>query len=151
EIARHTMTRNFRHIHPEEARITLIEGGPRLLPSFSEELSEQARIDLQELGVEVVLDQRAMAMNDAGVQLQNQFVSAKTILWAAGVRGTPVLETLHVPLDTQGRLLVEKDLSLAQFPNVFAVGDIAAFKQDDNWLPGVAQVALQQGRMAAKN
>jgi NADH dehydrogenase len=151
EIAKRTMTRNFRHFDPKSARVILVEGSDRLLASYPIELSEQAREDLEELGCEVRLGVRAKAIDENGLELEGERIHARTVLWAAGVRGVPIAGTLGVKLDRSGRIPVNPDLTVTDKPGVFAIGDIAAFKDGDSMLPGVAQVAMQQGRCAAKN
>ena len=152
EIARKTMTRNFRHFDPRSARVVLVEGGDRLLASYPPELSERARADLEELGVEVRLGARAKDIDAGGVTLEDERVEACTVLWAAGVGGVPVARTLGVPLDRMGRVPVRPDLRPDGLERVFVIGDLASCAGEDGKpLPGVAQVALQQGRHAARS
>ncbi len=151
EIARRTMTRNFRSFDPGSARVILLEGGSRLLPAFPTELSERVRADLEELGVEVRLGVRAQEVDAEGVRIDGERVRARTTLWAAGVQGVPLVKTLGVELDRQGRVPVTRHLRVKGVDGVFAIGDIAAFEQDGEPLPGVAQVALQQGECVAEN
>jgi len=151
EIATRTMMRNFRHFDPSEAKVHLLEGGPRLLPGFPESLSAQAKEDLEGLGVLVSLDTPAKDIDANGVLVADQRIEARTVLWAAGVGGPPLVRTLGVPLARGNRLPVEGTLQVVGLKNVFAVGDIASFEQDGALLPGVAQVAMQGGKLAAKN
>jgi NADH dehydrogenase len=151
EIARRTMAADFRNFNPRDARVVLLEGGPRLLPAFPPELSEQTRHDLQEIGVEVQLNARAQRIDEQGVLTANEMIEAKNVLWAAGVRGVPLANSLDVPQDRAGRIWIRPDLTVEGAPGVFVIGDAAAFPVEGGILPGVAQVAIQQGRHAARN
>jgi NADH:ubiquinone reductase (H+-translocating) len=151
EIARRTMADDFRRFKSSEARVVLLEGGARLLPGFPPELSEQARHDLQDIGVEVQLHALARQIDERGVQIENEFIPCHTVLWAAGVRAVPLAATLGAKQDRAGRIFVKPDLTVDNAPGVFVVGDAAAFPVEGGILPGVAQVALQQGRHTARN
>ncbi|MCU0656943.1 MAG: NAD(P)/FAD-dependent oxidoreductase [Polyangiaceae bacterium] len=151
EIARRTMAADFRNFNPRDARVVLLEGGPRLLPAFPPELSEQTRHDLQEIGVEVQLNARAQRIDEQGVLTANEMIEARNVLWAAGVRGVPLANSLGVPQDRAGRIWIRPDLTVEGAPGVFVIGDAAAFPVEGGILPGVAQVAIQQGRHAARN
>lgn len=151
EIARRTMADDFRHFKSSEARVVLLEGGARLLPGFPPELSEQARHDLQDIGVEVQLHALAKQIDERGVKIENEFIPCRTVLWAAGVRAVPLAATLGAKQDRAGRIFVKPDLTVDKAPGVFVVGDAAAFPVEGGILPGVAQVALQQGRHTARN
>jgi NADH dehydrogenase len=151
EIARRTMASDFRNFNPKDARVVLLEGGARLLPAFPPELSEQARHDLQEIGVEVQLNARAQRIDARGVLTENEMIEAGNVLWAAGVRGVPLADTLGARQDRAGRVFVRPDLTVEGAPGVFVIGDAAAFPVEEGILPGVAQVAIQQGRHAARN
>jgi NADH dehydrogenase len=152
EISRRTMTHDFRHFNPQEARVILLEGGDRLLPAFPQAISDRALADLKELGVEVRLNTRASKIDEHGVLLGTKRIRSRTVLWAAGVRGVPVLASLGVKLDRAGRVPVQPDLLVEGLDGVFVIGDAAAFATGEKQtLPGVAQVALQQGDHAARN
>ena len=151
EIARHTLRGNFRHVRPESARILLVEGGPHVLAAFPDKLREAAHRSLEKLGVEVRTGTVVTAIDDEGVIAGGERIPAQTILWAAGVAASPLARTLGVPLDRAGRVAVEPALNIAGHPEVFVVGDLCAFVQDGKPLPGVAQVAKQEGMHAAKN
>jgi len=151
EIARHTMAKNFRRCDPADARVVLIDAADRILPSFSEELSHKAQKQLQALGVEVRVQATVTAIDDKGVELAGDRIDARTVLWAAGVAGSPIAKSLGVPLDRAGRVVVDSDLSVPGHSEVFVVGDLAAVKQGESWVPGVAPAAIQQGRHAAAN
>jgi NADH:ubiquinone reductase (H+-translocating) len=151
EIARRTMIRNFRNFDPTEARVVLLEGGERLLAAFPEHLSERAKSDLTKLGVEVRLGARATTIDERGVVLGDERIEGRTVLWGAGVRGVPVAASLGVKVDRAGRVPVRPDLTVEGLPGVFVIGDAASFIEEGQPLPGVAQVALQGGRQAARN
>ena len=125
--------------------------GPRLLPSFPEPLSDRARRDLERLGVEVRLGSIVTGVSDRGVNIGDEFIPARTVFWAAGNAASPLARSLGVPLDRAGRVPVERDLSVPGHPEVFAVGDMAAFTHDGQVVPGVAPAANQMGRLAAHN
>ncbi len=158
EIARHVMVEDFRVIDPREARVLLLEAGPRILAAFPEELSTKARASLERLGVEVRTGAAVTLLEEGSVFLGNEFIATATVLWAAGVAASSLARSLNVPLDRAGRVVVERDLTVPGHREVFVIGDLAAFlHQTDNEnppgkpLPGVAPVAIQQGRHAAKN
>jgi NADH dehydrogenase len=151
EIARHTLHGNFRHIRPESARILLIEGGPSVLPTFPEALRTKARASLVKLGVEVRTGAVVTGIDNDGVTAAGEHIAAQTILWAAGVAASPLAQSLGVPIDRTGRVAPQPTLNLPEHPEVFVAGDICAFVQDGKPLPGVAQVAKQEGAHAAKN
>jgi NADH:ubiquinone reductase (H+-translocating) len=152
EISRHVLASDFRSIDPRDARILLVEAGPRILPSFPERLSAVAARDLRRLGVEV---RTAAAVTEVGrgfVELAGERLEAETVLWNAGVTTSPLVRSLGAPSDRAGRVLVEPDLSILGHAEVFVIGDAAAFlHQTGRPLPGVAQPAIQQGRCAARN
>jgi NADH dehydrogenase len=151
EIARQTLRKDFRSIHPESARIVLLEGGPHLLPAFSPPLRDAARRSLQRLGVDVRTGSIVTMIDEEGVKIGGERIAAQTVLWAAGVAASPIAASLHVPLDRAGRVLAEPTLAVPGHPDVFVAGDICALQQDGAWLPGVAQVAKQGGAHAARN
>ena len=152
EIARQTMIRDFRSFNPSSARVILIEGRDRVLPSYPPELSDKANRQLVSLGVEVVTRAQVTNVTDREVAIGDQRIPTRTVLWAAGVQASPLAKTLGVPLDRQGRVLVEADLSVPGHREVFVVGDLAAVKQSDgSFVPGVAQGGIQGGEHAARN
>ena len=150
EIAQKTMFKNFRRIKPEESKIFLIEAAPRILQTFPEKLSEHAKEGLEKLGVTVITGKRVTNITEEGVQVEETFYPCKNIVWAAGNQASPLLKTLDVPLDRQGRVTVEPDLSIPGSPEIFVIGDAAsATGKDGKPLPGVAPVAIQEGRYVA--
>ena len=150
EISRHTLARDFRHIDPSRTRVILIEAGSRILAGFDEELSRKAARDLEALGVQVWTGTRVTAISGNSVSLGSEVIRARTILWAAGVAPNALSSLLGVPLDRAGRVQVQADLSLPGFPSVFVIGDqAAALGIDGSPLPGLAPVAMQQGRYVA--
>jgi NADH:quinone reductase (non-electrogenic) len=153
EIARYTMARDFRMIDPTQARIILLEAGPRILATFPQELSERAGRDLAHLGVEVRTNTPVTNIEPGVVCCANERIATHTPLWSAGVRASPLARTLGVPLDRAGRVFVEPDLTIKGHPQVFVIGDLATLVDDRTKrpLPGVATVAIQQGRAAADN
>jgi NADH dehydrogenase len=150
EISREVLVSDFRAIDPREARILVLEAGPRFLPSFPADLARRAQEALSPLGVEVRTGCAVTEVGEGFVEAGGERIDAATILWAAGVRASPLAATLGVPLDRAGRVLVEPDLSIPGDPRIFAIGDVAAFlHQTGAPLPGVAPVAIQQGRHVA--
>lgn len=151
EISRHTLARDFRRINPMLARVVLIEAAPRILAGFSDRSSSRAMRDLESLGVQVWTHSHVSQIDGDGVEVGEERIRAKTILWAAGIRGPDLNTTLGVELDRQGRALVNPDLSLPDYPEVFVAGDQAHLAgSDGNPLPGIAPVAIQQGHYLAK-
>jgi NADH dehydrogenase len=146
ELARKSITRDFRAITPGSARIILVEAGPRLLPVFPESLSAEAKRALEAMGVEVRVGVAVTDIDQGKVTFGSETIATDTILWAAGVRASPSGEWLKVKTDRAGRVLVNTDFSVEGAPNVFVIGDTAAFKgPDGQLLPGVAPVAKQAG------
>jgi NADH:ubiquinone reductase (H+-translocating) len=151
EICRHALTHEFRSIDPARTHILLIEGGPRVLPAYAEDLSRSAQEQLNRLGVEVRTSAIVTQIEPGAVFTGNTRLPATVILWAAGVAASPLGKSLGAPIDRAGRVLVQPDLSLSGHPEVFVIGDLAALKDEKGkMLPGVAPVAIQQGRYLAK-
>lgn len=151
EIARHTLRNEFRHIDPASARVRLVEAGPRVLSSFPDVLSLKARRQLEKLGVEVLTGTPVSDIDSQGFKLGEQFIPARTVVWAAGVAASPLARTLDVPLDRAGRVPVQPDLTLPGHPELFVAGDLAALSQADGKpVPGVAPAAKQMGKYAAE-
>jgi NADH:ubiquinone reductase (H+-translocating) len=159
EIARQTLKNDFRSIHPQDAQITLLDGGPRLLASFPEDLAQKAERSLAKLGVQTKMGARVEVVDRDGVVLQvngsTQRLSTKTVIWAGGVTGAPLGKTLAqrtgAETDHGGRIKVGPDLTVANFPDIYVIGDLAlSLDEHGKPLAGVAQVAMQQGTYAAR-
>ncbi|HZR79755.1 MAG TPA: NAD(P)/FAD-dependent oxidoreductase [Candidatus Binatia bacterium] len=151
EIAFHTMPRDFRRLDPRQAQVILVEGGERVLAAYSPKSSESAARQLAKLGVVVRTRALVTAMDAESVTIGSERIVARTKLWAAGVRASPLARSLGVALDRGGRVRVAPDLSLPGHPEVFVVGDLCAIECDGKPVPGVAPAAMQQGRHAAEN
>ncbi|MFO0891032.1 MAG: NAD(P)/FAD-dependent oxidoreductase [Isosphaeraceae bacterium] len=151
DVARITLAKDFRHIDPTTARVILVEGSPRVLPPYPEELSESAKRQLEALGVEVRPATRVTGIDAGGVWIGDERIAARTVLWAAGVAASPLGRSLGVPLDRAGRVQVEPDLTVPGHPEVYVIGDLAHLEQDGKPVPGVAPAATQMGRHAARN
>ncbi len=151
EIAYHTMLKNFRRIDTTKTKIYLIEGAPHILAAYPESLSSKAKKYLEHFGVQVITGKRVTHVDANGVQIEGQLIPAENIVWAAGNQASPVLSTLNVPLDRQGRVMVGADLTIPEHPEIFVLGDAAcAMDKNGKPLPGLAPVAVQQGRFAAQ-
>lgn len=152
EIGKHTMTRDFPNLSPDEVRILLIEAADRILPTFPPQLSLYATHALEKLGVEVRTSCRVTDVTETAIVLNTgERIPSRTVIWAAGNRAPDFLKTLGVPRDQSGRVIVEQDCSVPGYPNIFVIGDAACFR-DPRWgeLPGIAPVALQQARFVAR-
>ncbi len=150
EITRYTLSNDFRKIDPSAARVILVEAGPRILATFHEELGKRAKRDLENLGVQIWTNCRVSEVNADGVNIGAEWLEAKTVIWAAGVKPSPLNTQLGAPTDRQGRVHVSGDCSLLNARNIFVIGDQAHFEdQNGQPLPGLAPVALQQGRFVA--
>jgi NADH dehydrogenase len=151
EICRHALAPDFRSTDPRRTHIHLIEGGPHVLPAYPEDLSRSALEQLQRLGVEVLTSTMVTKIEPGVIYMGGTPMKAAVILWAAGVAASPLGKKLGVPIDRAGRVLVAPDLSIPNHPEVFVIGDLAAL--NDEWgklLPGVAPVAILEGRYVAK-
>jgi NADH:ubiquinone reductase (H+-translocating) len=151
EICHHAMTHEFRSIDPAGTHILLIEGGPRVLPTYPEDLSRSAEGQLHRLGVQVRTSTMVTRIEPGAVYAGEARMPASVVIWAAGVAASPLGKKLGATLDRAGRVLVGPDLSVANHPEVFVIGDLASLKDDHGrMLPGVAPVAIQQGQFVAK-
>ncbi|MDH5542781.1 MAG: NAD(P)/FAD-dependent oxidoreductase [Nitrospinota bacterium] len=151
EIANHTMIRNFKRIDPTRTKIYLVEAAENLLPSMPKRMGNRARKDLEHLGVEVITGKAVTDINSNGVQVGDRFIKATNTIWAAGTEASSLLKTLDVPLDKVGRVIVEPDLSIPGYPEVFVIGDAAHVKGTDGVpLPAVAPVAMQEAVYVTK-
>ena len=152
EIARRALADEFRSIDPKRTRIILLEGGPRILPTYPEDLSRSAEEQLRGLGVEVHTSTMVTDVEPAAVRMGETRLSAAVIVWAAGVAASPLGKKLGAPTDRAGRVLVNPDLSIPGHPKVFVIGDLAALKDErGQMVPGVAPAAIQQGKATARN
>ena len=151
DIARRALRPDFRHIDASRTRVILLEGGPRLLPSFPENLSMRTRADLEVLGVEVRTEAVVTNVTADAVHVGSETIRTHTVIWAAGNAASPLTRCLGTTLDRVGRVPVNPDLSVPGHPEIFAIGDLATVLQDGKSVPGVAQGAMQMGTRAAKN
>jgi NADH dehydrogenase len=149
-LVRSTLRSDFRRIDPASARIVLVDMAPRVLPPFSEGLSEAAKRRLEELGVEVRLGHGVDRIDAEGIVVAGERIASKTVIWTAGVAPSPAGKWLKVETDRAGRVCVQNDVTVPGHPEIFVVGDTASFEEGGKPLPGVAQVAMQQGRYAGK-
>jgi NADH dehydrogenase len=151
EMRSFALKRDFRHIDPREATVMLLEGGPRILPSYPPRLSARAKAELRRLGVEVREDTLVTEIRPDSVLAAGWTIPTRTVVWAAGNVASPLTRSLGAPLDSQGRVLVEPDCSIAGHREVFVLGDAAAFRgEGGQTLPGVCPVAIQMGQYAAQ-
>lgn len=150
EIAQRTMTGDFRHFDPASTRVILLDAGDRLLPTYPPDLSQRTKELLEQRGVEVLTGALVTAIDEKGVTAGGKRIEAGTIFWAAGVKPSPLGRSLGAPLDRAGRVLVEPDLTVPGHPEIFVIGDLAAIRWKGEWVPGVAQGAIQSGRYVAR-
>ncbi|HSE67087.1 MAG TPA: NAD(P)/FAD-dependent oxidoreductase [Gemmatimonadales bacterium] len=150
EIRSYALRRDFRRIDPREATVMLLEGGPRILPTYPPELSQRAKEQLRRLGVEVRESMLVTEVRPGFVSAAGWTIPTGTVVWAAGNVASPLLISLNVPLDRQGRVLVEPDCTAPGHPEIFVLGDAAVYVQGEQTLPGIAPVAIQMGQYAAR-
>src|SRR5215469_81649 len=152
ELARRTLADDFQRIDSRTARILLLDGAPRILPSFAEDLSRAGAIQLEKMGVEIRIGTTVREVNERGVRLDGEFIASRTVVWAAGNHAAPIGKSIGAETDRAGRVLVNKDLSVPGYPEIFAIGDMVSFKdRTGKIVPGVSPAAMQMGRHAAKN
>jgi NADH dehydrogenase FAD-containing subunit len=149
-LVHNTLRSDFRRIDPALARVVLVDQSPRVLGSYSEELSSAAKKHLEELGVEVLLGRHVEKVDATGVIAGGERIVSNTVIWTAGVAPSPAATWLNAESDRVGRVRVQQDLTVAGHPEIFVVGDTATFEENGKPLPGVAQVAMQQGRYAGR-
>jgi NADH dehydrogenase len=149
-MARTTLQKNFRRIDPKSIHIILVDMGKRPLGTFAESLSEAAKLRLLQLGVDVRLEKAVQAIDEDGVVVGDERIPSKTVIWTAGVAPSPAGKWLGCDVDRAGRVRIRPDLTVQDHPEIFVIGDTASLDHDGRPLPGVAQVAMQQGRYAAK-
>jgi NADH dehydrogenase len=151
-IGDHTLPRDFRRISHDQLRVILLEGGPRILPTYPEALSERARRDLINLGVDVRTGALVTGIEPGIVRVgADEVIRSNTVMWAAGNAASPLGKSLGVPLDRMGRVPVNPDLSIPGHPEVFVIGDMASISTKGKPVPGVAPAAMQMGARAAHN
>lgn len=150
ELAHQVLPPEFRKIDTKRTRVLLVEAGPRVLPAFSEDLSAYAKSALEKLGVEVLTGKPVTAITEDGVTIGDTFVPTRTVMWAAGVQASPAAKWLEIEADRAGRAVVGPDLSIADDPNIFVLGDTALVMQGGKPVPGIAPAAKQQGSYVAK-
>jgi NADH:ubiquinone reductase (H+-translocating) len=151
EVTRQTLARDFRHINTASARVILVEATPRVLGAYTEDLSQAARQQLEKLGVTVWTGMQVTGIDADGVSIGHERIHAHTVIWAAGVAASPLAQTLGVPLDRAGRVLVEPELTIPGHDDVYVIGDLAHVECDGSLVPGVAPAAMQEGWHAAQN
>jgi NADH dehydrogenase FAD-containing subunit len=149
-LVRSTLKSEFRRIDPASARIVLVDRAPRVLSPFSEKLSKAAKQRLEKLGVEVRLGHSVDQIDADGIMVGGERIASRTVIWTAGVAPSPAGSWLKAETDRAGRVRIQEDLSVSHHPEIFVVGDTAYFAENGKPLPGVAQVAMQQGHYAAK-
>jgi NADH:quinone reductase (non-electrogenic) len=151
ELAKRTLVHDFRRIQSKRARIVLLDAMPKVLPMFDDSLGKSALKQLAKLDIEVKLGAKVLGVTPDGVQLENEFIRGRTVVWAAGNTASPLAKQLG-ETDRQGRIIVSEDLSVPGHPEIFAIGDVANFShQDGKPLPGIAPFAMQSGEQAARN
>jgi NADH dehydrogenase FAD-containing subunit len=150
-MVRTTLRKNFRRIDPNSAKIILVDMAKRPLGTFAENLSEAARLRLLQLGVEVRLEKAVQAIDAEGAVVGDERIPSKTVIWTAGVAPSPAGKWLGCDVDRAGRVRIRQDLTIQDHPEIFVIGDTASLDQDGHPLPGVAQVAMQQGRYAGRS
>ncbi|MEO8201326.1 MAG: NAD(P)/FAD-dependent oxidoreductase [Gemmatimonadota bacterium] len=150
EIRRHALLRDFRHIDSRDASVILLEGGPRILPAYPESLSLKAKETLRKLGVDVREQALVTDIEPGSVSAAGWRIPTNSVVWAAGNQVSPVLKSLGAPMDRQGRIVVDAHCNIPDRPEVFVLGDAAAFTQDGRVLPALCPVAIQEGKYAAR-
>lgn len=150
EIAHKSLTRNFRRIKPEQTKVYLVEGRDQILPGYPKALADKGQLELEKLGVIVLLNTFLTQVTSEGVWLGDKFLETANVIWAAGNEASPLLKSLEIPLDKCGRVFVQPDLSIPGHPEIFIIGDAAnCLNKEQKTLPGIAPVAIQQGRYVA--
>jgi NADH dehydrogenase len=150
-IAKKALVSEFRRVDTRRTRVVLVEAGPRILPSFPEDLAQHAARDLADLGVEVRVNSFVTKVEQDGIWIGNEKIRARTVFWAAGNKASPLGKFLGAPLDSAGRVKVNDDLSVPGHPEIFAIGDLSTFQQEGRPVPWVAPAANQQGAFAANS
>ena len=154
EMAQKTLYKDYKTANLKKTRVVLVEAGPRILSAFPKKLSDKAKSDLEDIGVDVILNQKASDLSKQGLKIGDSFLNSHTIIWAAGITPSRLTENMNVKKSEDGRIFVNNDLSIPNHPDVFVVGDQAAFvvtkNKEQTLLPSLAPVAIQQGHFVAK-
>ncbi len=149
EIVKQSLIKDFRNFNISNTKVHLIEGMSKLLAAYPDDLSRRAKEDLESMGVEVILNKMVSEVSNDGIKMGEDFIKTKNVIWAAGNTTSKLIKTLNIETDKAGRALVNYDMSIKSFPNIFVIGDAAGFIENGKYLPGVAQVAIQQGKYVA--
>ncbi len=149
ELAHQSLKGNFRHIDPSMTSVVLVQGPERILPSFPTALAQQASKKLQQMGVEIRTGKHVKEVRKDGVMIGDEHLAAENVIWTAGVKASPAGEWLHADTDHDGRVKVQSDLTVPGYTNIFVIGDTALVEQNGKHLPGLAPVAMQEGRYVA--
>ena len=149
EMSRFTLAKDFRSINAKSTRVFLMEAGPKILSAFPTELADHAARDLETLGVQIWTSSPVTSVDENGVQVGDEKIAAATVIWAAGVKAPSLGEKIGLPTDQAGRIVIQSDLSVEGYPDIFVAGDQANFDVNGKPLPGVAPVAAQQGKFFA--
>jgi len=151
EIVNKNLIPDFRNIDASMTRVYMVEALPKILSAYPDALSQQALDDLKKLDVEVLLNQKVVDINESGVKIGDRFIQTRNVLWAAGNQVSPLIKNLEVETDKSGRAIVNDDLTIKNYENIFVIGDAAAVKNEkEEYLPGIAPVAMQQGKYVSK-
>ena len=150
EIVKQSVIDDFRSFDASKTKVYLIEGMSKLLASYPDDLSRRAKEDLKSMGVEVILNKMVTEVSSDEIKMGDDVIKTKNVIWAAGNTTSKLIKTLDIETDRAGRALVNHDMSIKNFPNIFVIGDAAGFIENGNYLPGVAQVAIQQGKYVAE-
>lgn len=151
EIAKKTIIKDYKNFKPDDAKIILIEAFPRVLNTFEENISERAEKYLSAMGVQIIKNTKVEDVNSSGVQTTNGFIITSNVIWAAGNQASPLIQKLNIPTDRVGRIFINDDCSIPDYPEIFVIGDASQLKDNNGkMLPGTAPVAMQQGKFVAK-
>ncbi len=149
EIVKQSLIKDFRNFDTSKTKVYLIEGMSKLLATYPDDLSRRAKEDLESMGVQVILNKIVTNVSPDGIKMGEDFIKTKNVIWAAGNTTSKLIKTLNTETDRAGRAMVNHDMSIKNFPNIFVIGDAAGFIENGKYLPGVAQVAIQQGKYVA--
>ncbi len=149
EIVKQSLIKEFRNFDTSKTKVYLIEGASKLLVTYPDDLSRRAKEDLESMGVHVILNKMVTDVSPDGIKMGDDFIKTKNVFWAAGNTTSKLIKTLSIATDRSGRAMVNHDTSIKGFPDIFVIGDAAGFVENGKYLPGVAQVAIQQGKYVA--